>query len=164
MVMLRIRKESEEEASGARFRQILAEVRRARASLEEPGEEETDPSRFAAHPLANAIFSIDDRPPTPGGASPWDEALAWIEEYDEPTAVAQSQRPAAESAEAILDELGLSDKLTHDELNQARRLYMWRNHPDRLGEAQRESATRRVAIANMLIDRAQARLISVRRP
>jgi hypothetical protein len=35
---------------------------------------------------------------------------------------------------------------------------MWRNHPDRHGEAHREIATRRVAIANMLVDRAQARI------
>jgi hypothetical protein len=40
---------------------------------------------------------------------------------------------------------------------------MWRNHPDRHRESQRASATRRVAIANMLLDRAQARLARGRR-
>jgi hypothetical protein len=56
----------------------------------------------------------------------------------------------------------LHDALTHEQLNQRRRLYMWRNHPDRHPEAQRESATRRVAIANMLVDRAQTRLAARR--
>jgi hypothetical protein len=162
--MLRMPKESQEEASGARFRRILAEVRRAHGSREDLGEEDAGLANFPAHPFANAVFTLDDRPATAGGGSAWDEALDWIEESDEPTAVIEAPRPADESAEAILAELGLSEQPTYDELNQARRLYMWRHHPDRLGEAQRESATRRVAIANMLIDRAQARLISVRRP
>jgi hypothetical protein len=40
---------------------------------------------------------------------------------------------------------------------------MWRHHPDRRGEGQRDIATRRVAIANMLLDRAQARVASGRK-
>ena len=65
-----------------------------------------------------------------------------------------------DSAEAILAELGLAENLTERELSRLRRLYMWRNHPDRHRESQRANATRRVAIANMLLDRARSRLIS----
>ncbi|WP_158815853.1 hypothetical protein [Methylocapsa sp. S129] len=158
--MLHIPEESPEETPGARFRQILAEVQGAKANPAALSEEDGLSSLFSANPFANTIFSVDDRPPTTGGGSHWDAALAWIGEQDGPTAIVESRRPAGDTAEAILDELGLSENLTYEELNQARRLYMWRNHPDRHDEAQRESATRRVAIANMLVDRAQARLIS----
>ena len=161
--MSRIGRESSAETPGAEFRRILAEVRQAKGDFSEPDEDDSDASKFSANPFANAIFSFDERPAKPAGGSSWDAALAWIEELDRPAAVIETRQPAADTAEAILDELGLSDDLTYEELNQARRLYMWRNHPDRLGEAQREGATRRVAIANMLVDRAQARLISGRR-
>jgi hypothetical protein len=161
--MSRIERESPEEISGARFQQILAEVRKVKADPGDPGEEGPEPSVFQANPFANTIFSIDDRPPTTGGGSPWDAALDWIDEQDEPAPKLESPIPAGDSAEAILGELGLIENLTHDELNQVRRLFMWRNHPDRHSESERERATRRVAIANMLVDRAQARLISSRR-
>jgi hypothetical protein len=163
--MSRIGREASAETPGAQFRRILAEVRQARGGFGDVDvdEDESEASIFSASPFANAIFSFEERPATPGGGSSWDAALAWIEELDGPAAIVETRQPAADTAEAILGELGLNENLTYEELNQARRLYMWRNHPDRLGEAQRESATRRVAIANMLVDRAQARLISNRR-
>ncbi len=40
---------------------------------------------------------------------------------------------------------------------------MWANHPDRRPDAPRELANRRVAIANMLLDRAEAALAGKRR-
>jgi hypothetical protein len=161
--MSRIGRDFLAETPGAEFRRILAEVRQAKGDFEDPGEDDSEASTFSANPFANAIFSFDDRPATPGGGSSWDAALAWIEELDGPAAIIETRPPATDTAEAILDELGLNENLTYEELNQARRVYMWRNHPDRLSEAQRERATRRVAIANMLVDRAQARLISGRR-
>ena len=162
--MSRISRESPEETSDARFQRVLAEVQRAGENRKTLSGEDDEPSNFPVNPLAGAIFSMDDyRRRTTGGGSHWDAALAWIEERDEPAAMMELPHQAGESAEAIVDELGLSDNLTYDELNQVRRLYMWRNHPDRHSEAQRERATRRVAIANMLVDRAQARLISGRR-
>jgi hypothetical protein len=157
--MSRIPVESQEDTSGVRFREIMAEVRRAKRDAEDLDE---DASHFSAHPFASASFSIDERPATLTGGSAWDAALAWIEEQDEPAVTIETRPPGDDTAEAILDELGLNDALTFDELNKARRLFMWRNHPDRQGEEHREIATRRVAIANMLVDRAQARLISGR--
>ena len=104
---------------------------RAKGDFEHPDEDDSEASTFSANPFANAIFSFDGRPATPGGGSSWDAALAWIEEDDGPAAIIETRQPAADTAEAILDELGLTENLTHEELNQARRLYMWRNHPDR---------------------------------
>jgi hypothetical protein len=161
--MSRISRESPDLTSGEKFRRVLDEVRRAEMA-QEPPRQESELPQPSANLLASAIFSIGDRQwATAGGGSNWAAALAWIEEQEEPTAIQESRRPAEESAEAILIDLGLSENLTYDQLTRLRRLYMWRNHPDRHGEAQRESATRRVAIANMLLDRAQARLARSRR-
>ena len=155
--MSRVSKASVEETSGARFRQVLAEVGSATTRADEPDDDERDPPAFAAHPLAGLIFSFDiDHSRATGGGSQWDAALAWIEEADEPGPVLEPKRARADTAEAILAELGLRDDLSLEELNRLRRLYMWRNHPDRCDEAEREGATRRVAIANMLLDRAQS--------
>ena len=162
--MSRATTETEDRASGATFRRILAEVRRAERNRAKAEEQDAESPRFAANPLAGASFSFDGGPMATGGESHWDAALAFIEEQDEPAANDPSQRPPADRAESILEELGLRENMCYDELNRLRRLYMWRNHPDRHGEDQRESATRRVAIGNMLVDRAQARLSGAGRP
>jgi hypothetical protein len=162
--MSRNPKELPQGGSDAKFRQILAEVGRARAIFEELSERGDEGPRSSARPFANTTFSLDEKQVSMAdGGSPWDAALAWIDEQDGPSAIIESRKNASESAEAILDELGLHDDLTFEELNQVRRLFMWRNHPDRHSEADRETATRRVAIANMLVDRAQARLSGGRR-
>jgi hypothetical protein len=163
--MPRLSEEAAEETPEAQFRRILADVRRAEALGEGPSRQESAFPNLPPSLSVDALLSLDDGQGTaPGGASHWAAALAWLEEQDEPAASAPAPRqPRDESPEAILAELGLSERLTHDEISQLRRLYMWRNHPDRHSEAERENATRRVAIANMLVDRAQARLISGRR-
>jgi len=43
--------------------------------------------------------------------------------------------------------------MTLSDLNRLRRNYALANHPDRAGSADRENATRRMMVANMLIDR-----------
>ena len=154
-------KQSQPDASGVRFRQVLAEVRRTRAADPEPSEDgfRTRP----AHPISGAMASLDAiARSSSGGVSDWDAALAWLEEQDEAVADPAPQRETAATAEAIYEELGLTENLSRRELNRLRRRFMWRNHPDRCGEAQRETATRRVAIANMLIDRAESRLSNSR--
>ena len=159
--MSRVFKASAEEASSARFRQVLAEV--ARAHQDEMGEE-AELSGFPGPLRASTIFPFDAAlHATTGGGSHWDAALAWIEEQDEPNPTPAPPPAAPDTPESILKELGPIEGLTIDELNRLRRLYMWRNHPDRRGEAHRESATRRVAIANMLLDRAQSLLAGGRR-
>jgi hypothetical protein len=158
-LMSRPSEESSSDASGARFRRILTEVwqaeRRRRDVPADGGKPPISPVRFNT----NGAFEVDgDLQPIYGSGSLWEAALAWVEDRDEATAIVAQRQSVDESPESILIDLDLNDNLTHEQLNRRRRLYMWRNHPDRHPEAQRESATRRVAIANMLVDRAQLRL------
>ncbi|WP_020174367.1 hypothetical protein [Methyloferula stellata] len=55
--------------------------------------------------------------------------------------------------DAIAEELGLSENLSANDLKKLRRAFARANHPDRLAPSQREIATHRMTIANMLIDR-----------
>jgi hypothetical protein len=55
--------------------------------------------------------------------------------------------------DAIAEELGLSENLSTNDLKKLRRAFARANHPDRLAPSQREIATHRMTIANMLIDR-----------
>jgi hypothetical protein len=113
----------------------------------------------------------------------WDEALDWITEPLEFAESARGAKPAPPSSDqaatkpadppaaaaaspakslsvdpaAIAAELGLGEALSPEALNRARRRFMWENHPDRRHDLSRELANRRVAIANMLIDRALGR-------
>ncbi len=145
-----------------------------------------DPDRIA-RPLFYPFAALD--PPeeaADGPTSAWDQALAWVEAAGEPPQVepARAEAPSVESAaprfdsvappaapiapltddpEAIAAELGLNDGPTLAALKRARRRFMWANHPDRRRDAPRELANRRVAIANMLLDRAEAALAAPRR-
>jgi hypothetical protein len=55
--------------------------------------------------------------------------------------------------DAIAEELGLNDHMSQNDLKKLRRSFARANHPDRLAPSQRELATHRMTIANMLIDR-----------
>jgi len=55
--------------------------------------------------------------------------------------------------DAIAEELGLHQDLSRNELLKLRRTFARDNHPDRLDPSKRDLATRRMTIANMLIDR-----------
>ena len=101
-------------------------------------------------------------------------ALAWVEAAGEPPQVAPPRAgpsaprvepvaPLSDDPDAIAAELGLSEAPTLADLSRARRRFMWANHPDRRPDAPRELANRRVAIANMLLDRAEAALATNRR-
>jgi len=63
----------------------------------------------------------------------------------------------------VASELGLSRASTPEGLHQLRREFMWRNHPDRRLDLSAQSSNARVAVANMLIDRALEELASKRR-
>jgi hypothetical protein len=70
----------------------------------------------------------------------------------------QSENPAPQrkkpsDAKSVADELRISARMTSSDLNRLRREFALANHPDRVDQAQREDATRRMMIANMLIDR-----------
>jgi hypothetical protein len=156
---------SPDESPEAQFRQVLTDVRRAAARRAHEPREDSAATCSSANPLASTIFPVDDNgQQAAGGASRWHAALDWLEEQDGPAVLVESTPVADEGPEAILAELGLTENLTDQELSRLRRLYMWRNHPDRHRESQRANATRRVAIANMLLDRARSRLAANRRP
>jgi hypothetical protein len=70
--------------------------------------------------------------------------------------VERPQQPQAVQADyaAVAAELGLAPDLTSRQLNAKRRSFARSHHPDRVSPQLREEATRRMAIANILIDRA----------
>jgi len=128
-----------------------------------------DPDRVA-RPLGYPFAAVD--PPkeaADGPTSAWDQALAWVEAAGEPPPIeltaprVEPAAPLSDDPDAIAAELGLSDAPTLADLSRARRRFMWANHPDRRPDAPRELANRRVAIANMLLDRAEAALAANRR-
>jgi hypothetical protein len=61
------------------------------------------------------------------------------------------------SGKSVLDELDLRDDLSDAELRRIRRDFAVRNHPDRVPLWQRDEATQRMTLANVLIDRALKR-------
>lgn len=54
---------------------------------------------------------------------------------------------------SVAAELRITAQMSLSDLNRLRREYALANHPDRAGSADRENATRRMMMANMLIDR-----------
>ena len=72
---------------------------------------------------------------------------------DERTFAATSPPPASDP-EAIAAELRLTPQLTTKELVRIRREFALANHPDRVAPGHRDLATRRMTLANALIDRA----------
>jgi hypothetical protein len=140
------------QAEGRAFSRILADVGRSTRD-EESLARLLNPAAAAAFPFVESV--------SPDGAD-WDDALdGFVEQDEEPgegAGLSSSDRP-----EAIALELGLDRLSSEEELNRARRRFMWRNHPDRRNHAQRGLADRRVAVANMLIDRARAALAARRK-
>jgi hypothetical protein len=134
------------------FGRVLADVRDRSA-------EAFDGSAGLANPAATIAFSFaDSELPAGVNADYWDDALAWIAERENPDAPRIGDALASESPEAIAAALGLDNARTQHDLDVIRRVFMWRYHPDRHDETDREALTRRVAIANMLIDQSQLRL------
>jgi hypothetical protein len=90
----------------------------------------------------------------------WEDAAAWTPEADPPPPEPPAPAPPRPSAlpEDVARELGLAGLKTLADVVRARRRFMWENHPDRRADLDRDLANRRVAIANMLLDGAQARL------
>jgi len=62
----------------------------------------------------------------------------------------QISRPA--DPQSIARELAITTRMSRSDLNRLRRTFALENHPDRVPTDERENATRRMMIANMLID------------
>jgi len=76
---------------------------------------------------------------------------SYLEQLGE-TRTPRRRRPA--DVDAIADELAIGAHMSMADLNRLRREFALANHPDRTDSSERENATRRMMIANMLIDRA----------
>lgn len=112
------------------------------------------------HPFATFAAPIDSGPSESLAPSErWDRALDWIAEPREPAGAARPPAVPSDNPDSIAAELGLARVLTREQLKRTRRRFMWDNHPDRRPEIPRDLANRRVAIANMLIDRVEAALV-----
>ena len=72
-------------------------------------------------------------------------------------------RPLLSETEAITQELNLASARSIADIKRIRRNFALRNHPDRVPPSKREEATRRMIIANTLIDRALKELAFARR-
>ena len=120
----------------------------------QPGPSSTQPAAGNfANPFASAALPIPgDAAADPGVADLWDHASAWAPAPE----AAEPQETAAprQGIEGIARELGLTQSSTPDQIHRARRRFMWKYHPDRRPEMSNEWANQRVAVANMLIDRA----------
>jgi hypothetical protein len=103
-----------------------------------------------AVPLRNASAPLD-LDPERGAVGDWEMRYEWIEDPD-----ASEFPPPLPSAseDAIASELHLDRARESSDLHKLRREFMWRNHPDRRPEIPSDLANARVAVANMLIDRA----------
>ncbi len=103
-------------------------------------------------------FNAELSPAPAGHHLLWESAAAWTPEADPPPPEApqapapEPPRPSA-APQDIADELCLFALKTAAEVAQARRRFMWANHPDRRADLDRDLANRRVAVANMLLDR-----------
>jgi hypothetical protein len=65
--------------------------------------------------------------------------------------------PTTCDPDSLVAELGLKSGMTRSELRRLRRRFALENHPDRLAPSRREIASRRMTIANSLIDAALRR-------
>jgi hypothetical protein len=131
------------------------------AALEEfepEAAEETTHRPFFATVSTLAVAAAELSRPHSGVHWLWESAAEWTPPADPPPPqpppepAPATPKPSAR-AEDIAGELGLAKLISSIDVAQARRRFMWDNHPDRRGDLDRELANRRVAIANMLLDR-----------
>ena len=79
---------------------------------------------------------------------------SYLENQNAPKA---SRRLRSTDPQDIAGELSITERMTVGELNRLRRRFALANHPDRVETGERENATHRMMVANMLIDRAVKR-------
>jgi len=118
------------------------------------GHDDAPPPRI----FAGVVSALPDAPASGGSHSLWEFAAAWTPEADPPPPRPAPPPPPRPSIrpEDIAAELNLTTLRTKADVARARRRFMWDNHPDRRKDLDRELANRRVAVANMLLDRVLA--------
>lgn len=133
----------------AAFQDVLEELRREAEFEDDRLANEVLARRFASA----AAFVSFERAGTEADRL-WDRASAFTPYEEETSPQEPLPGPATDDPLAIARELGLAPGLSAAELRLARRRFMWLHHPDRRKDITAALANRRVAIANMLIDRA----------
>jgi hypothetical protein len=105
--------------------------------------------------LADRILDLGARS-SPGTMS--------IDSYMENASESRAKQSSKSSdPQSVAEELRITAALSFADLNRLRREFALANHPDRADAAARENATRRMMVANMLIDRELKRRHSLRR-
>jgi len=139
------------------FERALDEAERQERTLNDDG------AGRAGGPRVHARLELGQEPGS-GGEARFGLALDWTEELadrlERPAAASTrgAVQPRSDTSTEIAAELGLAAPLTLDELRSRWRKFVWRNHPDRQPAHARERANARVAIANILYDRARRAL------
>jgi hypothetical protein len=140
------------------FLKALDEARRSAMTDDEGGPEALRKPRAASYGSAEFLHTIDRMA---GKLRSYVSAGLLSRLYSE----GFSRPPAAEAApeplpppksehEQVVDELHITPNLTSTDLKLIRRKFAKTNHPDRVAPAVRDQATRRMTIANSLIDEA----------
>jgi hypothetical protein len=106
----------------------------------------------SVHAIGSGLEAVRERPAEP----PRDAAASLARAYAEEQAPATPRALPDCDPETIARELGLTPALSARELERIRRDFALASHPDRALPWQRELATRRMSLANMLIDQALA--------
>ncbi len=122
------------------------------AALEAAAQGEPEPPPLLRRAFAGRIAEVVATPAPTDGHSLWELAAAWTPEADPPPEPPPAP-PPSELLEDIAAELALFELKSAAEIARARRRFMWANHPDRRADIDSALANRRVAIANMLLDR-----------
>jgi len=130
-------------SDGWRFDQVLEAVERE-AELDKAGERA---AAYRGRIVLECLLEQAGRAP-----SPTRDTLAELY-VDMPQQLPLDAARPSDYA-AVAEELGLRPGLTSRQLSGIRRAFALANHPDRIPSPHRGQATRRMAIANILIDRA----------
>jgi hypothetical protein len=106
--------------------------------------------KAAAHAMGAILGSAPERVEPP----PIDAIGSLTRVYADETAAAEPVDPPACHPEALARELQLEPGMSPRDLERIRRNFALANHPDRVAPPDRDLATRRMALANVLIDQA----------
>ncbi len=119
-------------------------------------------SAGAARPGQAYFENLETEAPQP---APTAEAAAAPEPLPEPEPEPEPvipERLTRISSQEVAAEIAISSRDTLRSLGEKRRAFAKANHPDSVAPAFRENATKRMMIANLLIDEAMRRLSRVR--
>jgi hypothetical protein len=136
--------------SGPAAREDFSSLLDARARAAAGSEASAAPKR-----RAGPVYAVGTSPESGSQSSDplgTTEALSRI--YAGDSAPTAAPPPAACDSETIAHELQLAPELTARDLERIRREFALANHPDRVAPLDRDLATRRMTLANMLIDKA----------